>query len=298
MTKKPGKKCKEQYFQLSRAVFESPALPVLSKSAFVCLFRIMLEYLRHGGKDNGRLPVTYKQFEEYGVHNNAVGPALHELEALGFIKITRGRGGNAEYRHPSLFWITFLLGGSYEFQQFKTAEEAEAAALRARAHARKKNISRPRKPRAAPPAKTTGETPTFSPVETTGEGANFPPAETTGTSRKDLSICGCEEREGREPAPSPAVVPAPRRGNGAMPEIDDWMRAAIIVDRTASSRTAELVPAFRSWAQRHGGMNGHPILERDVVAAFAAKGHGNHKSMLGVVVHGVRLKRQTEGEKR
>lgn len=147
MTKKHDKKCKEQYFQLARAVFESPALPVLSKSALVCLFRIMLEYLRHGGKDNGQLPITYKQFEEYGVHKDAIGPALCELEALGFIKIRRGRGGNAEFRHPSLFWITFLLGGSYEFRQFKTAAEAKAAVAKARRQQhRKKTISHPRKP--------------------------------------------------------------------------------------------------------------------------------------------------------
>jgi hypothetical protein len=58
MTKKPGKKSEPQYFRLAREVLESPALPALSISARRCLDRIMLEYLRHAGRDNGKLPIT------------------------------------------------------------------------------------------------------------------------------------------------------------------------------------------------------------------------------------------------
>ena len=45
---------------------------------------------------SGKLPITFEQFEEYGMDRDAIAPALRELEALGLIEITeRGCAGNA-----------------------------------------------------------------------------------------------------------------------------------------------------------------------------------------------------------
>ena len=42
------------------------------------------------------------------MHRTSVAPAIREAEALGFIRLTeRGRGGNAEYGTPNLFFLTF-----------------------------------------------------------------------------------------------------------------------------------------------------------------------------------------------
>src|ERR1700686_3983281 len=65
-------------------LLESPAYRVLSLSAHRVLDRISIELAHHGGNDNGKLPVTYEQFMEYGMDRNAVAPAIRELEALGF----------------------------------------------------------------------------------------------------------------------------------------------------------------------------------------------------------------------
>jgi hypothetical protein len=89
-------------------MLDSPAHRVLSRAAHHVLARIEIEHGRHGGKDNGRLPVTFDQFVEYGIHRQAIAPAIRELVALGFIEITRqGRAGNADWRRPTLFRLTY-----------------------------------------------------------------------------------------------------------------------------------------------------------------------------------------------
>ena len=40
------------------------------------LARIEIEHAKHGGRDNGRLPVTFANFREYGIDHDAVGPGL------------------------------------------------------------------------------------------------------------------------------------------------------------------------------------------------------------------------------
>jgi hypothetical protein len=120
-------------------MLESPAYRVLSLSARRVINRIEIELAHHGGCDNGRLPVTYADFESYGIDRHAIAPAVREAEALGFIVVTeRGRAGNAEYRSPNLFRLTFrqtkgLLGdGTHEWRKIGTIEEAAQIAAAAR----------------------------------------------------------------------------------------------------------------------------------------------------------------------
>jgi hypothetical protein len=62
-----------------------------------------------GGKENGKLPVTYRDFNEFGVCWDAIGPGIREVEALGFIRVTEeGRAGNGEWRKPNKFALTHL----------------------------------------------------------------------------------------------------------------------------------------------------------------------------------------------
>src|ERR1700747_263327 len=86
-------KISEQWAAYPIAMLESPAYRVLSQGAHRVIARIAIELASHGGNNNGQLPVTKKQFVEYGLHNDAVAPAIREAEALGFIRITEhGRG--------------------------------------------------------------------------------------------------------------------------------------------------------------------------------------------------------------
>jgi hypothetical protein len=118
-------------------MIRSPAWSVLSLSARRVLDRIEIEHADHGGNENGRLPVTYDDFECYGIHRHAIAPAIRETVALGFAEITeRGRAGNAEFRSPHKFRLTYLRVGraptTNEWQRIKTAEEAQARAKAAR----------------------------------------------------------------------------------------------------------------------------------------------------------------------
>lgn len=100
----------EQFAPRTIRMLRSPAYCVLSLSSRRVLDRIEIEMADHGGTDNGKLPVTYDDFERYGIHRHAIGPAIREVVALGFVEITEaGRAGNAEWRKPNLFRLTYRL---------------------------------------------------------------------------------------------------------------------------------------------------------------------------------------------
>jgi hypothetical protein len=112
-------------------MLESPAYRVLSLAAHRVLARIEIELINHGGHENSRLIVTFRQFEEYGVRKHNIAAGIRELEALGFIEITEhGCAGNAGYGQPNKFRLTYrpALGapadGSHEWRRIKTMEDA------------------------------------------------------------------------------------------------------------------------------------------------------------------------------
>ncbi len=83
----------------------SPAYRALSLSGHRVLSRIEVEYGNHGGNDNGRLPVTYTDFQKYGIDRKSIAGAVREVAALGFVRITE-RGRPSEFRlrpSPELF---------------------------------------------------------------------------------------------------------------------------------------------------------------------------------------------------
>jgi len=110
-------------------MLESPAHRVLSLSARRVLDRLEIEFAHHGGTGNGKLPCTYDHFVEYGLHRHAIGPAIRELIALGFLERTQqGGGGNADERLPSLYRLTYRhtdrSDSTNDWRKIKTLEEA------------------------------------------------------------------------------------------------------------------------------------------------------------------------------
>jgi hypothetical protein len=131
-----------QWIARTISMLDSPAYRALSLSAHRALSRIEIEHMHHGGADNGKLPVTYVDFISYGIHRRFIAPAIRELVALGFIEITeQGVAGNAEFRRPSLYRLTYRPAynagkhdgnGTHEWQRIETMEQAEALANQAR----------------------------------------------------------------------------------------------------------------------------------------------------------------------
>jgi hypothetical protein len=118
-------------------MLESPAWRALSLSARRVLDRIEIEFAAHGGTENGRLPVTYDDFEHYGCHRHAIATAIRELVALGFLRVTElGRAGNAEWRKPNLFRLTYRHTSNFrpthEWERIETISDAKFLAREAR----------------------------------------------------------------------------------------------------------------------------------------------------------------------
>jgi hypothetical protein len=131
------KKFTKSFVMHTREMIASPAWRVLSLSAHRVLCRLEIELCSHGGKDNGRLPVTHQNFQDYGIHHHAVNPAIRELEWLGFIEVTqRGTAGKAEQRRPNLFRLTYVKSfgeePTDEWMAVLTIEDAERIATAAR----------------------------------------------------------------------------------------------------------------------------------------------------------------------
>lgn len=168
-----------QFIAHPRTMVESPAMRALSLAARRALDRLEIEHMNHGGAENGKLPVTYRQFEDWGVHRHTVASAIRELEALGFIEITRrGYGGAADMRVPSLYRLTYRPtwnagpkegDGTHEYLTIKSREVAEAIAATARRRANPRNVDRGKKQNATPikcqisPPENGRETQEFSP---------------------------------------------------------------------------------------------------------------------------------------
>ena len=103
-----------QFIPLTIEMLRSPAFRVLSLTAHRILFRLGIELADHGGRDNGDLPVTFTDFEQFGVGDrHMIGPAIREIIALGFVELTKpGRSGNGAHRMPNRFRLTYLPHGA------------------------------------------------------------------------------------------------------------------------------------------------------------------------------------------
>jgi hypothetical protein len=129
-----------QWAWLSIEALESPAYRALSLSGHRVLARIQIEHAHHGGAANGKLPVTFRNFHEFGIHPNAIAPAIREVAALGFIRITQEgvASSDREFRIPNMFALTHLPtnnsydGPTNDWRRHKTIEDAAAAARDAR----------------------------------------------------------------------------------------------------------------------------------------------------------------------
>ena len=111
----------------------------MSLSARRVLDRIQIEHACHGGQENGKLPVTFRDFHEYGIHWSSIAPAIREVAALGFIRITQeGIASNKEFRIPNMFALTHLptekgqVPATDDWRRIETIEEAEQIASAAR----------------------------------------------------------------------------------------------------------------------------------------------------------------------
>jgi hypothetical protein len=106
------------------SMLRSPARRVLSRAAQQFLDRLEIELCDHGGNDNGRLPLTFADLVEHGIHRNSISVSVSDVEirpgfryrfldfafamaccprliACGFLS-ARAAAAKTRYRIPSL----------------------------------------------------------------------------------------------------------------------------------------------------------------------------------------------------
>jgi hypothetical protein len=105
--KKP-KTSEPPYIKLRREMLEAPAWRALTPAAKCVIERLIIEHIRHAGKDNGRLICTYDDLEQYGVRRMSIAPAIRLAVQLGFIRVTQIGWRSAGYRRPAQYRLTFL----------------------------------------------------------------------------------------------------------------------------------------------------------------------------------------------
>jgi hypothetical protein len=97
-----------QFVPFRVEMLESAAWAALSLADRRVLGRLCIEHAHHGGTENGRLICTY-DFERFGVRRKSIAGSVRRLGQLGFLEITElGRGGNAEWRRPTRYRLTFV----------------------------------------------------------------------------------------------------------------------------------------------------------------------------------------------
>jgi hypothetical protein len=97
----------EQFSARPVEMQRSAAWRVLNNAERMMLDRIEIELASHGGKDNGSLPVTFADFEKYGVRRKSVASSRRALVALGFITHEAGRYSSPTRQDPSKFGLTY-----------------------------------------------------------------------------------------------------------------------------------------------------------------------------------------------
>jgi hypothetical protein len=122
----------------------SPVWRALSLSERKILDRIDLELASHGGRDNGDLIITRRDFADFGVSPKAQLRGIAGLVALGPIKWMPGHASpDPAHGRAARFGILYrstLNGPSEEqWRRFKTIDEVKATLTRARAKVEARN---------------------------------------------------------------------------------------------------------------------------------------------------------------
>ena len=202
-------------------MLESRAWRALSLSGRRVLDRVEIELAHHGGTDNGRLPVTYDDFVNYGIDRHAVGPAIREAVALGFLEVTeRGRAGNREFRSPNKFRLTYVHGyrradePTHEWRRIDTVDQA--IQIREKARANPTGFQFARRPSGPGKHKSNGDSRSVSVGEPPTENRQSPVGETPTTAKVEkppqLSISGDGARSAPTKSAEASAPSATREG--------------------------------------------------------------------------------------
>jgi hypothetical protein len=126
----------EPWVWITRSMLGSPAWAAMSLAAHKIVERIAIEHMSHAGTANGKLVVTFSDFERFGIRRASIADAVAEATGLGWIDVVEhGRAGLADFRFPSEYRLTWLPGydgywASNRWKEVKTSDQAQAVLAR------------------------------------------------------------------------------------------------------------------------------------------------------------------------
>ena len=245
-------------------VIGSPAYAAAGKTARRILDCIEVEWSTNGkGQNNGAIIFTHKKFRKAGIHHDAVGPAVREVEALGLASVKRGVAGKGKQNAASVFRLTYLPADGKEptdeWRAIKTIQEAKMIAKKAR-----KAIPESHRGKKKRQSRYPGQSPV--PVSGTIDPgmADFASPGIRDRKNLDLSLPGArcsslgkEAREGKEEAAALPRTGAARR----------WGDLTI-EERAALCR--QVVDAADARLRARGAVAGSPGRQRTIISKEAA----------------------------
>lgn len=117
----------ESWVKLPADVIASPALRHLPRRALLVVLAVLDEHLRHAGKDNGNLTVSYRTLAIWlGTSSrNAIALAIREAAALKVIRAKGRRGAPTRY---GVTWLEWHDGAPApdDWRAITTGEQARA----------------------------------------------------------------------------------------------------------------------------------------------------------------------------
>lgn len=120
-------------------MMESPAWRAMSLNARLVVDRIAVEHMAHAGTQNGALPVTFDDFERFGIRRGSISAAILEATVVGFVDVaeqgTRGWGGfKGRATRYRLAWLPTAAGDpeTARWRRFSSLKEAQRIASQAR----------------------------------------------------------------------------------------------------------------------------------------------------------------------
>ena len=98
----------DNYIKRRLCLIESAAMAQLTLAAHRVLLRLEIELLKHAGKNNGALIVTYNDFVAFGIRRMSIAPAIRLLVEVGLIEVTDRGWRTAEHGRPAKYRLTYL----------------------------------------------------------------------------------------------------------------------------------------------------------------------------------------------
>jgi hypothetical protein len=146
--------CEAPFAQLPLSLVGGVVLSALSITARRVLDRLIAEHLKHGGRENGRLHVSYRQLAQWTRANDGnIPPALAELVDLGLLVITHGeRVAGSSKVAPNVYRLTFFpdhedAASTDEWRRWEPSRGAPPAAWDAAASRAREAVKAARKRR-------------------------------------------------------------------------------------------------------------------------------------------------------